>query len=268
MRTLVRRHPRYGYRRVWALLRREGFRVNVKRIYRLWRQEGLKVPRKQRKNRRLDSSVNGCVRHRAERINHVWCYDFVSDQTVDGRTLRFLTIEDEYTREALAIEVARGITSRDVIETLRYLFEIRGVPQHIRSDNGPEFIAKGLRAWLADAGVKPLYIEPGSPWENGFNESFNSRLRDELLNAELFMNLKEAQVVTEDYRLDYNHHRPHSSLGYATPAEFAAESRAAVAASLGGSAPKPPASKPLRKAPEEKGRLARNHSQTLITTGT
>jgi len=230
MLDLVRRHPRYGYRRVWALLRSEGFRVNVKRICRLWRKEGLKVPQKQRKKRHLGCSAHGCVRHRAEHIDHVWCYDFVSDQTTDGRTLKFLTVEDEYTREALAIEVERSITSTDLIETLRYLFEVRGAPQHIRSDNGPEFIAQALRDWLAVSGVGTLYIEPGAPWEtcperrrDGFNESFNSRLRDELLNGELFTSLQEANpsrlrawVVTEDYRREYNHRRPHSSLGYQT----------------------------------------------------
>ena len=222
MRELVRRHPGYGYRRVWALLRGEGFRVNRKRVYRLWRREGFKVPRKQREKRRLGCSANGCVRRRAEHVDHVWCYDFVSDQTVDGRTLKFLTIEDEYTRECLAIGVARSITSQDVIQTLRYLFEVRGAPEHIRSDNGPEFIAKALRDWLDMSGVAPLYIEPGAPWENGFNESFNGRFRDELLNGELFTSLKEAQVLTEDYRLAYNHRRPHSALGYQTPAAFAA----------------------------------------------
>jgi len=237
MLDLVRRHPRYGYRRVWALLRREGFRVNVKRIYRLWRKEGLKVPQKRRKKRRLGCSANGCIRHRAEHIDHVWCYDFVSDQTTDGRTLKFLTVEDEYTREALAIEVERSITSAEVLETLRYLFEVRGAPQHIRSDNGPEFIAQALRDWLAVSGVGTLYIEPGAPWENGFNESFNSRLRDELLNGELFTSLKEAKVVTEDHRLEYNHRRPHSSLGYQTPAAFAAACRAGYAALRHGSAP-------------------------------
>ncbi len=223
MLRLARRHPRYGYRRIGALLRRDGFRVNRKRVYRLWRKEGLKVPRKQRKRRRLGHSGNGCVRHCAEYINHVWCYDFVSDQTVDGRTVKFLTLEDEYTRECLAIEVERSITSREVIETLRYVFEVRGAPEHIRSDNGPEFIAKALRTWLAESGVKTLYIEPGAPWQNGFNESFNGKLRDELLNGELFTSLTEAKVVTEDYRLEYNHRRPHSSLGYETPAAFAAK---------------------------------------------
>jgi transposase InsO family protein len=229
MLDLVRRHPRYGYRRVWALLRSEGFRVNVKRVYRLWRKEGLKVPQKQRKKRRLGGSVNGIVRHRAEHMDHVWAYDFVSDQTTDGRILKFLTVEDEYTREALAIEVERSITSTDLIETVRYLFEVRGVPKFIRSDNGPEFIARGLRTWLAESGVGTLYIEPGAPWENGFNESFNSRFRDELLNGELFTSLQEAKVVTEDFRLQYNHRRPHSSLGYQTPAAYAAARRAGCA---------------------------------------
>jgi len=221
----VRRRPRYGYRRVWALLRGDGFRVNVKRVYRLWRKEGLRVPQKQRKRRRLGSSAGGVVRHRAQRRDHVWCYDFVSDQTADGRTLKFLTVEDEYTREALAIEVERSITSREVIETLRYLFEVRGAPEHIRSDNGPEFIARALRTWLAESGVNTLYIEPGAPWENGYNESFNGKFRDELLNGELFTSLTEAKVVTEDHRLDYNHRRPHSSLGYVPPAQFAARCR-------------------------------------------
>ena len=246
MLTLVRRHPRYGYRRIWALLRGDGFRVNVKRVYRLWRKEGLKVPRKQRKIRRLGHSGNGCVRHRAEHINHVWCYDFVSDQTVDGRTLKFLTLEDEYTRECLAIEVERSITSREVIQTLRYVFEVRGAPQHIRSDNGPEFIAKALQQWLSECHVQTLYIEPGAPWQNGFNESFNGKLRDELLNGELFTGLQEAKVVTEDYRLEYNHRRPHSSLGYRTPAEFAAGCGLAVAeAALGAPPPTPPGAQPL-----------------------
>jgi transposase InsO family protein len=237
MLDLVRRHPRYGYRRVWALLRSEGFRMNVKRVYRLWRKEGLKVPQKQRKRRRLGCSANGCIRHRAEHIDHVWAYDFVNDQTTDGRTLKFLTVEDEFTREALAIEVERSITSTDLIQTLRYLFEVRGAPRHIRSDNGPEFIARALREWLATLGVGTLYIEPGAPWENGYNESFNSRFRDELLNGELFTSLQEAKVVTEDFRLEYNHRRPHSSLGYQTPAEFAAACRAGYAALRDGSAP-------------------------------
>src|SRR4030042_1293942 len=229
----ARCHPRYGYRRVWALLRQEGQRVNVKRIYRLWRREGLKVPQRQRQKRRLGSSANGIVRYRAEYINHVWCYDFISDQTMDGRTLKMLTIEDEFTRENLAIEVSRSITSRKVIEILRYLFEVRGVPKHIRSDNGPEFIAQALRQWLEDSGVKTLYIEPGAPWENAYGESFHSRFRDELLNRELFACLTEAKVVVEDFRLEYNHRRPHSSLDYMTPAVFAASCGSAASAAPG-----------------------------------
>ena len=273
MLELVRRHPRYGYRRIWVLLRSEGFRVNVKRIYRLWRKEGLKVPRKRRKKRRLGNSVNGCVRYRAERINHVWCYDFVSDQTVDGRTLKFLTLEDEYTREALAIEVERSITSREVMDTLRYLFEVRGPPEHIRSDNGPEFIAKALRMWLAESGVKTLYIAPGAPWENGFNESFNGRFRDELLNGELFTSLKEAKVVTEDYRLEYNHRRPHSSLGYATPAAYAVIcEQAAAHAALGALPQTPPGALPLDPGffpSTERGEpVLEIEDPTLITVGT
>ena len=254
MLALVRRHPRYGYRRVWALLRAEGFRVNVKRVYRLWRKEGLKVPQKQHKKRRLGCSANGCVRQRAEHVNHVWAHDFVSDQTADGRTLKFLTVEDEFTREALAIEVERSITSADVIETLRYLFEVRGAPRHIRSDNGPEFVARALREWLAESGVGTLYIEPGAPWENGFNESFNSRFRDELLNRKLFTSLTEAKVVTEDYRLEYNHRRPHSSLGYLTPARFAASCGRARCAPLPGDCT--PLARP------------RDDQPTLITAGT
>lgn len=224
MLELVRRWPRFGYRRIAALVRREQeFRgVNVKRVYRLWRGAGLKVPRKQRKKRRLGTSAGGVVRRRAEHKDHVWCYDFVHDQTVDGRPLKFLTIEDEYTRECLALEVARSIRAVDVIEVLRYLFEVRGRPEHIRSDNGPEFVARVIRQWLMESGVGPLYIEPGAPWENAFGESFNGRFRDEVLDRELFTSVVEAKVVSEDHRLDHNHRRPHSSLGYQTPAEFAA----------------------------------------------
>lgn len=273
MLQLVRRHPRYGYRRIWALLRSAGFRVNRKRIYRLWRQEGLKVPRKQRKKRRLGCSANGCIRRRAEHINHVWCYDFVSDQTTDGRTLKLLTIEDEFTRECLAIEVARSITSKEVMGTLAYLFEVRGTPTFIRSDNGPEFIAQALRDWLAESGVGPLYIEPGSPWENAYSESFNSRFRDELLDRELFTSRREAQVVVEDYRLEYNHRRPHSSLEYLTPAAFAATGRRPTAnAALGAPPQTPPGALPLDPGffpSGEKGEAElETEDRTLITAGT
>lgn len=253
MRALVRRHPRYGYRRVWALLRADGWRVNRKRVYRLWRQEGWKVPQRQRKKRRLGSSTNGVLRRKAEGINHVWCYDFVKDQTTDGRPLKFLPIEDEYTRECLALEVARSLTAEDVIQTLRDLLAVRGAPQYIRSDNGPEFIARAIRNWLAASGVETLYIEPGAPWENAYCESFNSRFRDELLDRELFTSVPEAKVITQEYRLEYNHRRPHSALDYMTPAIFAAAVRR-------GSVPAPES---------EAGTNGRtfNRNLTLITAG-
>jgi len=224
---LVREHPRYGYRRIWALLRREGWRVNRKRVYRLWRAEGLKVPRKQRKKRYLGHGANGCARHRAEHKDHVWAWDFIYDHTHDGRPLKWLSILDEFTRECLALEVGRGITADRVIDVLVELFAVRGVPKHIRSDNGPEFIAAAIRQWLELAKVGPLYIEPGSPWENGYAESFHSRLRDELLAREEFSNLAEARALGTAWRLEYNHRRPHSSLGYRTPAEFSAGCAAA-----------------------------------------
>ena len=229
---LVRRHPRYGYRRVWALLRREGFRVNRKRVYRLWRQQGLRVPRKQRKKRRLGSSANSCVRRPAEHQGHVWAWDFLHDRTADGRPLKWFTLVDEYTRECLALEVRRGMTARAVGAVLAGVVQERGAPGHIRSDNGPEFIAKAIRSWLAGAGVGTLYIEPGAPWENGYAESFNSKVRDELLNAEEFASELEARVVGKDWKREYNHERPHSSLGYRTPAEFAASCPRADSAAL------------------------------------
>jgi putative transposase len=222
MRELSVKHPRYGYRRIWALLRDEGFRVNRKRVHRLWRREGLKVPQKQRKRRRLGGSVNACFRRKAQGRNDVWSYDFVMDQTGDGRRLKMLAVVDEFTRECLTIEVERSMTARDVVATLAYLFEVRGVPRHIRSDNGPEFIAEAVKRWLKQSGVSTLYIEPGSPWENAYSESFNGKFEDELLNREQFATLKEAKVLVEDYRLEYNHRRPHSGLGYMTPAAFAA----------------------------------------------
>jgi putative transposase len=222
IRALARENPRYGYRRITALLRREGWSVNRKRVHRLWRREGLKVPQIQRKRRRLGHSENSCTRRRAERPNHVWSYDFIYDQTADGRQLKLLPVVDEYTRECLTIEVERGMDAEAVVSTLESLFEIRGEPEHIRSDNGPEFIAEAVRSWLARRGSKTLDIEPGSPWENAYSETFNSRFRDELLDREIFETLKEAKVIIEDHRLAYNHRRPHSSLGYRTPAEFAA----------------------------------------------
>jgi len=222
IRALARENPRYGYRRIKALLVREGWSVNLKRVHRLWRREGLKVPQIQRKRRRLGQSENGCTRRRSERPDHVWSYDFIHDQTAEGRGLKMLPIVDEYTRECLTIEVERHLRAKDVVSTLEYLFEVRGEPEFIRSDNGPEFIAEAVRGWLAVGGAKTLYIAPGSPWENAYSETFNSRLRDELLDRETFETLKDAKVIVEDHRLDYNHRRPHSSLGYRTPADFAA----------------------------------------------
>lgn len=221
--TLSRCHPRYGYRRIWALLRREGWRINRKRVQRLWRDGGLRVPPVQRKRRRLGSSEHGCQRRRAERKNHVWSYDFLMDQTADGRRLKLLPVLDEFTREAHAILVARRIRAADVVDLLASLFRVHGAPAYLRSDNGPEFIATVVKDWLAHSGVKTLYIEPGSPWENGYSESFNSRFEDELLNRETFSSVTEAQVLVEQYRLAYNHDRPHSALGYRTPVEFATE---------------------------------------------
>jgi putative transposase len=222
MLELVRQHPRYGYRRIWALLRREGWRVNRKRIHRLWRQQGLKVPRKQRKKRRLGSSANSCVRRPAEHKDHVWAWDFLHDRTSGGGPLKWFTLVDEYTRECLALEVGRGMTAPGVREVLAAVMRERGAPAHLRSDNGPEFIAKAIRGWMAGAGVETLYIEPGAPWENGYAESFNSKVRDELLNAEEFGSVLEARVLAKEWRRDYNHVRPHSSLGYRTPAEYGA----------------------------------------------
>ena len=224
MSELSRENPRYGYRRVWALLRREGWEVNKKRVLRLWREQGLKVPHKQHKSRRLKmgSGENGVSRRRAEYPNHVWSYDFAMDSSEDGRRLKVMPVVDEYTRECLSLEGERSIKACGVIDTLRKLFIERGEPDYIRSDNGPEFIAEAIKEWLAACGVKTLYIEPGAPWENAYSETFISRMRDELLERELFVNLKEAQVLLEDYRDHYNHRRPHGALGYLTPAEFAA----------------------------------------------
>lgn len=196
----------------------QGFKINHKRVYRIWRQEGLKVPNKQPKRSRLWLNDGSCIRKRPEYRNHVWSYDFVQDYTHDGRKIRMLTVMDEFTRESLAIEVKRKLNSNDVLEVLCDLFKTRGIPEYIRSDNGPEFIAKYLRKWLAKFKVNTLYIEPGSPWENGFIESFNGKLRDELLNGEIFYTLFEAKTLIEDWRKHYNTIRPHSSLNYRPPA--------------------------------------------------
>lgn len=225
-------YGRYGYRRITAMLRREGWRVNHKRVERLWRREGLKVPHRQPKLGRLWLNDNSCVRLRPAHRNHVWSYDFVHERTHDGRPLRMLTIVDEYTRECLAIEVGRRLCSQDVLECLAGLFVERGTPEYIRSDNGPELTARVVREWLDRLGVQTLFIAPGSPWENGYIESFNGKLRDELLNSEIFYTLTEAQVLIEGWRREYNHVRPHSALGYRPPApeavQFPAESRSTL----------------------------------------
>jgi putative transposase len=216
--ALAIQYGRYGYRRITALLREAGWMVNVKRVERIWRREGLKVPARQPKKRRLWLADGSCVRLRPERPDHVWSYDFVEARTHDGRKFRMLNVIDEFTRECLATRVSRKLKAADVIDVLSDLFILRGVPGHIRSDNGPEFVAKAVQGWIAAVGAKTAYIEPGSPWENGYVESFNSKLRDELLNGEVFYTLREAMIVIESWRRHYNTVRPHSSLGYKPPA--------------------------------------------------
>ena len=216
--ALASEYGRYGYRRITWLLRDAGWAVGTDRVQRIWRREGLKVPNKQRPRSRLWLNDGSCIRLRPERRNHVWSYDFVEAQTHDGRKVRLMTLIDEFTRECLAIRVARRINSLGVLETMADVMLVRGVPEHIRSDNGPEMTAKIVRHWLAQVGAKTLYIEPGSPWENGYCESFNGKLRDELLNGEIFYTLKEAKAVIGQWRSHYNTARPHSSLGYRPPA--------------------------------------------------
>ena len=215
---LAGQYGRYGYRRVVALLHAEGWHVNHKRVERIWRREGLKVPLKQPKRGRLWLNDGSCIRLRPCWQNHVWAYDFVQGRTHDGKIFRMLTVIDEYTRECLAIEVDRHLRSGDVLHVLTELFTQHGAPDHIRSDNGSEFTAIAVRDWLPRVGVKTLYIEPGSPWENGYNESFNGKLRDELLNGEIFYSMTEAKVLIKQWRRHYNTIRPHSSLGYRPPA--------------------------------------------------
>jgi len=216
--SLATKFGRYGYRRITALLKSEGWRVNHKRVERIWRQEGLKVPQKQPRRKRLWLNDNSGIRLRPEHKDHVWSYDFVKRRTENGKAFRILTIIDEFTRECPALLVARSIPSHDVIDQLFQLFVLRGIPEYIRSDNGTEFTARQIRKWLARIGVKTLFIEPGSPWENGYIESFNGKLSDELLDREIFSTLTEAKVLIEQWRRDYNQIRPHSSLGYRPPA--------------------------------------------------
>jgi putative transposase len=222
MGALRTERKRFGYRRIWALLAREGWRVNLKRVHRIWKAEGWQLPQRRRKRRAKGTSANSCAVRKAEYRGHVWSYDFVMDRTERGGQLKFLPVLDEHTREVHEIEVDRSITGQDVVEVLKRLFLVHGEPAYIRSDNGSEFIARAVREWLAASDVETLFIEPGSPWENGYSESFNSRFRDEFLDRELFSSVLEARVLGERYRVDHNLTRPHSSLGYRTPAEFAA----------------------------------------------
>jgi transposase InsO family protein len=230
MRELAGQRPRFGYRRIAALLRRESWRASATRIWRLWRREGLKVPAKRRKKRGVGTSDQACHLRRAEHPDDVWCWDFVFDRTTAGSPLKWLSIVDEYTRECLTLKVDRSITAEDVIDTLAELFAMRGLPRAIRSDNGPEFVAAAIRRWLCQVNVETRYIAPGSPWENGYAESFHSRLRDEFLAVELFESLAAARKLSTAWKDDYNHHRPHSSLGYVTPVEFAARCATSVRA--------------------------------------
>ena len=273
MHEIVRRHPRYGYRRVWALLRQGGWRINRKRVHRLWRREGFRVPQKQRKKRRLGCSANGIVRRRPEHIDHVWAWDFIHDRDERGRPLKWFALLDEYTRENLALEVERRMKAVDVLDILSQVMLIRGLPKHIRSDNGPEFIAHAIRDYLKTTGVGTLYIAPGSPWENGYAESFFSRLRDELLDRELFAGLREAKHLAALRQNEYNHRRPHSALDYLTPAAFAANCRQAAAnAALGAPPQTPPGAPPLDPGFFPSGVKGEAELETmdltLITTGT
>lgn len=215
---LAQLYGRYGYRRIAALLRDKGWKINTKRVARIWKIQGLKVPKKQQKRARLWDQEHACIRLRPEHKDHVWSYDFMMDRTHNGRPFRTFNVIDEFTRECLAIKVARKLTSEDVENTLAELFKTRGVPKHVRSDNGSEFIASKLRMWFKKLELQPLFITPGSPWENGYIESFNGKLRDELLEREIFYSLKEAQAMIERWRVHYNTKRPHSSLGYKPPA--------------------------------------------------
>jgi putative transposase len=218
LRALAREHPRYGYRRACAMLKRSGEQVNHKRVYRVWREEKLALAQRRPRRRRRGQATTRCSR--AMRPNHVWTYDFVFDRCANGQKLKILTIVDEYTRESLAVEVATSIRSGKVLDVLARLIKERGAPGHLRSDNGPEFVAARVKQWLSEQRIETLYIEPGHPWENAVGESFNGRLRDECLNVEWFRNLAEARVVIERWRQHYNEERPHSSLDYRTPSEF------------------------------------------------
>lgn len=220
----IEKRPWYGYRRITVELRKDGWYINFKRVYRIWSDNDLKTRKKKGRKKRSGGgcSANACNKTKPEYINHVWSYDFMTEKLENGRKARILSVLDEYTRECLTIDIGKRITAQDVIDVLRYLFLIRGEPAYIRSDNGPEFTAKKVKKWLADMGVQTLFIEPGSPWENGYMESFNGHFRDEKLDRELFVSIEELRYVCDKWRLDYNNHRPHQSLDYMTPAMFAA----------------------------------------------
>ena len=219
IRALAFKYKRYGWRRIWVLLRRDGLLVNKKRVRRIWRKEGLQVKKKQRRKRK--KGVTALIPEKAQSPNHVWTVDFVHDRLSNGRSIRLLSVVDEFTRQCLSIRVERSLKSKDVQETLEMLFKDYGKPLYLRSDNGSEFIARSLQSWLKEKGTKPLFIEPGSPWQNGKCESFNGKLRDECLNMEWFDSLKEAQIVIEQWQVEYNTFRPHSALNYQTPEQFA-----------------------------------------------
>lgn len=257
--SLVCQHPGYGYRMIHGMLVLDGWKIGRDRVYRLWRNHGYGVKKKPVKKRRLGVSENGIMRQKAESMNDVWCWDFIHDRDERGRVLRWLVIEDEFTREGLAVEVRRSFKAADVLDVLSELMLIRGVPRHIRSDNGPEFIAQAIQRFLEQTGVATLYIEPGAPWQNAYAESFNSRFRDELLSRESFADLAEAGQVSDWWRNHYNHRRPHSSLSYQPPAKFAA--------SLGG----PPlrlGAAPLACATARQAIQSSVQQPTLIETGT
>lgn len=239
MKRLVRANPRRGCRYITTCLRREGWHVNYKRVHRLWKQEGFKVPRKRHKKRAVGDASNACDKRAAHAPNDVWTWDFIHDRTVDGRQLKFLVILDEFTRECFALTPARSITADNVIDVLASLMARHGVPKHIRSDNGSEFIAREMKKWLTNLDVETMYIEPGAPWQNGYAESFNSRLRDEFLEMNYFHTLAEATQLTRAWKQHYNTKRPHTSLGNRTPEEFAAHCVGVRSASLR-SAPLPP----------------------------
>jgi len=220
---LAQKHPRYGYRRITAKLNEEHWHVNRKRVQRLWRAEGLKVPTRTHKRTRLGDGENACHKRKPEHAHHVWAIDFLMDTTLSGGRLKFLTLIDEFSRSCLSIKVERTMTSRDVVAELERLITLHGAPSFIRCDNGPEFIAQATRRFLIEAKTQTLFVDPGSPWQNGYCESFNSRFRDELLNLETFTSMFEARVLSERWRREYNERRPHGALAYRTPRDVLAE---------------------------------------------